>query len=166
MASNKNSNSNAVPSLLDRFSQQLPTESSNATQGLGDLPIANIEEAIVRDLNWLLTTSSLEMSRDLSRWPQIRKSVLNYGINVASGPMIGNPDILAIERSIKKSIEAFEPRLRPDSLRVEAALDPNISNHRQMLIRVTAQYIHQGQCLPIAFQAAIELESGRLQMVA
>jgi type VI secretion system protein ImpF len=166
MASNSKTKTTAILSLLDRLTDRQTSDSSDATLTQGDLPMADLQAAIRRELAWLIGTTSLEASQDLSRWPNVRRSVLNYGLHVSSGPMIGNADLAHIAMCVKRSIERFEPRLRRETLRVEVAPEQGEDDHRHLSIRISGEYTFHGAWVPIDFHASMELDSGRFLLGA
>ena len=155
----------AVPSLMDRLTERSPTDVSSATLERGELPELKIKEAICRDLGWLLNTTSLAATTDLSRWPQVRRSVLNFGVNVFSGRYIGNPDAPQIAATIKRSIETFEPRLRRETLRVNAISGDDGYDQREIRVSIEAEYVDHGQLHQLTINLRIDAETGRLQFV-
>lgn len=74
-----------------------------------------------RELNWLLNTTNLESSVDLSRYPRVRTSVLNYGISDLTGKAQSRQAIAGRAAKILEAIKVFEPRLDKDSLSVEVS---------------------------------------------
>lgn len=155
----------AVLSLLDRLTELSSEEASNATIGRGELPMDDIEASILRDLGWLLNTTSLATTQDLSRWPNIRKSVLNFGVPVFAGRITSNADVTAIERALKKAIAVFEPRLQAESIAVEAVSDSSRMDQRSLQLNISADFVEWKHFAPIQFRAKIDLESGRIQLM-
>ncbi|PWG63293.1 type VI secretion system baseplate subunit TssE [Spiribacter halobius] len=71
-----------------------------------------LKESVMRDLAWLLNTGHLASLVPLEAYPQIRRSVLNYGIPELAGTTISGADVEQIAAAIRGAIEVFEPRLR------------------------------------------------------
>ncbi|MEQ1830290.1 MAG: type VI secretion system baseplate subunit TssE [Pirellula sp.] len=157
--------SSVLGSLLDRLTERLPDEVSEATLERGEMPLADLEESIYRDLCWLVQSTSLETTTELSRWPNVRRSVLNYGIPVFAGKVLGNAELGQIEASLKRSIELFEPRLQSDSLTVNAVSSLGEFDHRTIRIQIVGECVdHHGTC-SVAIQVCIDLDTGRLQVL-
>ena len=131
----------------------------------GEMPEPDIEKALLRDLGWLLNTTSLSPTTDLSRWPNVRRSVLNYGVNVFTGKLLGNADLPQIEASIKKAIELYEPRLKRGSLRVQALTDSVGRKEREIRVRIEGKFVAHHQPVSFAMLVAIDAENGRLEIV-
>lgn len=103
------------PSLLDRLTDEAPEEAKEAgADRFIDLP--RLRSIIQRDLAWLLNTSNLEAAHDLEQYPQIARSVVNYGIPDLSGTVRTSHRAVEIQQSIRRAIETFEPRILPETL--------------------------------------------------
>src|SRR5262249_8862931 len=72
-----------------------------------------LRQAVVgRDLPWLLNAPALETWCDLTLFPEVRRSVLNFGIPALSGRAVAGLDPKQIRALFQEAIAAFEPRLR------------------------------------------------------
>jgi type VI secretion system protein ImpF len=149
MASNSSKPSPLQSSLLDRLTV---SAGSGAT------------DSLMRELSALLGAAALSTTRDLTRWPLVSRSVLNYGVAGFTGRMLTNADIPEVERNIARAIQQFEPRLDPKTLRVEVLTDaPNQTAH-VWRVRITADRRDSSVRLPVEFWAVVEAESGHMQM--
>ncbi|WP_417689103.1 type VI secretion system baseplate subunit TssE [Roseibium sp.] len=103
------------PSLLDRLTDDEPEETKEAGADRF-IDLARLRTIIQRDLAWLLNTSNLDAAHDLENFPQVAKSVLNYGIPDLSGTVRTSQRAVEIRQSIRRAIETFEPRILPETL--------------------------------------------------
>ena len=106
------------PSLLDRLTDEEPGKKKESREARV-LSMRELREAVLRDLQWLFNTVHLEASVDLDDHAEVKKSVVNYGL-----PDIGSftnlaAESISIERTLAAAIRNFEPRILPDTLRVE-----------------------------------------------
>jgi type VI secretion system protein ImpF len=106
------------PSLLDRLTDEDPARTSES-RDQRVIDIKRLREIVQRDLSWLLNTNNAEPWIDPERHPHAARSVLNYGIIDLSGVFATRSRNDAIRASLRRSIELFEPRLRPGSLVIE-----------------------------------------------
>lgn len=106
------------PSLLDRLTDDAPDKKSE-TGSAWIIDVARLRDIIQRDLRWLLNTSNLQAEHDLDDYPCVAASVLNYGVIDISGSVATANRATEIRQAICKSIEAFEPRLLPETLQVD-----------------------------------------------
>ncbi len=112
--------------LRDSASEPQPDQGDTSRQTMRYYALADVarynETAlranVRRELAWLLNCANLESSVDLTPYPQIRSSVLNYGISDMSGKAQSPAVLQARAAKIKEAIAAFEPRLNPRKLTV------------------------------------------------
>ncbi|WP_339948165.1 type VI secretion system baseplate subunit TssE [uncultured Albimonas sp.] len=105
------------PSLLDRLTDDAPGERKESA-GRRVIDLTRLREIILRDLEWLLNTSNAEGEHDFEAAPHAAASTLNYGIRELSGATATVGRALEIQRSIRRAIETFEPRILPETLDV------------------------------------------------
>ncbi|WP_118136843.1 type VI secretion system baseplate subunit TssE [Oceanicella sp. SM1341] len=105
------------PSLLDRLTDEAPDQRSEPASARV-IDLSRLREIILRDLEWLLNTSSCESEHDLEAYPHVARSVVNYGLRELSGASATVATAMEIRRSIRAAIEAFEPRILPETLDV------------------------------------------------
>ena len=105
------------PSLLDRLTDTAPDSTSeSAAERVIDL--GRLREIIQRDIAWLLNTSNMEATHDLDLHPNVARSVLNYGILDLAGSVRTRNRAVEIRQAIRRAIEAFEPRILPQTIEV------------------------------------------------
>ncbi len=105
------------PALLDRLTDDEP-ESQSESRDKRVLSTRQLKEFVKRDLAWLLNTSAFEDVEDLSAYPLVAESVLNYGMPDITGKTLSNTDAKSLELRLKRIIHNFEPRILKKSLRV------------------------------------------------
>ena len=106
------------PSLLDRLTDEDPSTTTEARESRV-IDIRRLREIVQRDLSWLLNTNNAEPWIDPARHPQASRSVLNYGIIDLSGVFSTRSRTDSIRGSLRRAIELFEPRLRPETIQIE-----------------------------------------------
>ncbi len=104
-----------VPSLLDRLTDDNPFQRLEPRDARVASSV-NLRYSIQRDLEWLFNTTQLASDIDLSPYPEVKSSVLNYGIPDLGG--LTNKSAEEIEDVLHDAITAFEPRLIKDTLLV------------------------------------------------
>lgn len=107
------------PSLLDRLTDHEPDKKVEAREHRV-LSGRGLREGVLRDLAWLLNTTSLGSTGELPRLPHLAGSVLNYGLPAISGVSLANMERADLERAIRQAIWDFEPRLIRSSVSVKA----------------------------------------------
>ncbi|MDP3669508.1 MAG: type VI secretion system baseplate subunit TssE [Telluria sp.] len=94
-----------LPGLFDRLIDQ-------PHAGSGSHTLEHLKDSIARDLEALLNTRTALPDELLAAYPEVSRSVLNYGlIDFASMCMTSDVDQKKICAAVKLAIERHEPRL-------------------------------------------------------
>ncbi|MGH8137965.1 MAG: type VI secretion system baseplate subunit TssE [Steroidobacteraceae bacterium] len=72
---------------------------------------ARLRECVLRDLSWLFNSLNLDSSQDLTAFPEVAASVLNFGLPSFAGRMTSSIDPLESAQRLRRAVELFEPRL-------------------------------------------------------
>ncbi|TYC50446.1 type VI secretion system baseplate subunit TssE [Rhodobacterales bacterium] len=72
-----------------------------------------------RDLQALLNTVNLNSSQDLSDFPEVQSSIINYGLPDLSVHVVDSIRIDKLADDIRQALIHFEPRMDPRTLKVE-----------------------------------------------
>jgi type VI secretion system protein ImpF len=105
------------PSILDRLTDDQPDKTSeNPSDRVID--IRKLREIIQRDLAWLLNTGNLDTELDSEKYPNVVRSVVNYGVPDSTGDYANKQRAVAVRDSIRRAVELFEPRLIDGTLTV------------------------------------------------
>jgi len=107
------------PSLLDRLTDHEPDQFVES-RDRRVLSVKALREGVLRDLGWLLNTTHLLVPRDLSQYPHVSSSVINYGMQDISGVTVSGLTLADLERGIRQAIWDFEPRLIRHTVSVKA----------------------------------------------
>lgn len=102
-----------LPSLFDRLTNVTPST---------DWEIADeLEKSVKRDLEQLLNSRKLESClHDLTPYPEVQTSVLNYGIEEYAGLIRNDINIYKVTEMIRHAVILYEPRIIPETLEVIA----------------------------------------------
>src|SRR5271157_4316244 len=98
------------PSLLDRLTDDQP-EKSVESRDRRVISLEKRRECVLRDLGWLLNTGRLSQVQDLDAYPEVARSVLNYGSIDLSGRHLSSTDLAELENAVKQAVLEFEPRI-------------------------------------------------------
>ncbi len=109
------------PSLLDRLTDDEPGQRQESSDKRV-LTEQKLRQSVLRDMAWLLNARSLAGSADLEPYPEVARSVLNYGIRDLSARTVAGMDAAAVERDLKQAIQNFEPRIITHSLNVHVVV--------------------------------------------
>ncbi len=147
------------PSLLDRLTDDEPDKPvESRTKRV--LSTARLRESIRRDLAWLLNTTNLASVRDLSSFPDVADSTLNYGVPDLAGRTKSTVKHEEIERVIRHAIWKYEPRLIRRSVQVKLVGEPSGIKFNNMCFIIEAELWAQPIPLRLFLKTELDLESG------
>lgn len=148
------------PSLLDRLTDDAP--GNPAQRGGASVTLSELRRSVLRDLNWLFNATQLLGPEEAEALPQVRKSVLNYGLPPLSGVSASGLDLAKLERALRQAILDFEPRLLPDSVSVKAQLDrQSLEHHNLVSLHIEALLWAQPVPIELLLRTQLDLESGQ-----
>lgn len=148
------------PSLLDRLADDAPDRKVESREQRV-LSFSRLRQSVIRDLQWLLNAGCLETSQDLSRWPQVRQSVLNFGIPDFTGSTAGNTDCASLERILRQAILDFEPRILKPSLKVRAKAT---GEHNTIVFEIEGELWAQPLPERLHLKTILDLELGSFEV--
>lgn len=143
------------PSLLDRLTDNEP-DSKVEARSMRVISVNRLKRCVLRDLAWLLNCGNLALTEDLSDYPEVEKSVLNYGVADISGSAVASANIPAMEKRIKQAILNFEPRIIPETLRVNVETDRQKMSIKALKFKIEGQL--WAQPLPVSLYVSTELD--------
>jgi type VI secretion system protein ImpF len=108
------------PSLLDRLTDDDPNNKKES-RDQRVFSLARLRAAVLRDLTWLLNTAQYDATDDLSPYPNVQTSVLNFGVPAFSGKAIAGLKPNEIQNRLAAALRVFEPRLLPETVNVSIA---------------------------------------------
>lgn len=131
-----------------------------------------LREAVRRDIEALFNVERFESGLQLTDieqmdietpasiiadFPQVRRSVLNYGVPSFSGRIMSDFDPVVLARELREIIAVFEPRLKRDTIRVKVAQGKLTG----MQIEVDAMLMLSPVPERLRLSTMIDLDSGR-----
>jgi type VI secretion system protein ImpF len=161
-----------LPSLLDRLTDSMPSSDWEVVEAL--------EKNIKRDLALLLNSRKLESClHDLTAYPEVKTSVLNYGIEEYAGLIRNDVNIYKVTEMIKQAVLFFEPRIVPETLQVIADCNQEASQKKfselpkelkqKIYEKGAFEFIIRGEiCLtkaPIDFHTQMNLSTGHIDVL-
>ncbi|NTU60138.1 MAG: type VI secretion system baseplate subunit TssE [Deltaproteobacteria bacterium] len=147
------------PSLLDRLTDEEPDKRQESREQRV-LSLRRLREGVRRDLAWLLNTGHLASTEDLTPFPAIARSVLNYGIPDLAGATASSADVGSLERLIRQAVWDFEPRILRNTVRVKAMVDDAQMGHNALTFVIEGELWAQPVPLHLLLKSDIDLETG------
>jgi len=148
-----------LPTLLDRL-----VESPGYSKG-GGMPRQSYQQSVLRDLQWLLgAVAPSEQTVSSARYPEVSRSVLNYGIPSSTGMTLTERELSALTQGIKKAILTYEPRVLPESLSVTVLPDSEHVTRSQLTFRICLSFWFEPYPLELSVHAQWDIESGLVSL--
>ncbi len=146
------------PSLLDRLTDLAP-ESRKESLDQQSLTMVQLRRAVLRDLGWLLNATNLDTVDDLPPDSLVRKSTINFGVPGIAGASAMEGRAGFFETMIADAIRTFEPRIRPDTLRVRARPFDRVEGLPTLVLEISGELWAQPVPQQLFLETAIELET-------
>jgi type VI secretion system protein ImpF len=127
------------------------------------MSIERLKQSVLRDLSWLLNTEYYEAVHPLDVYPEVRSSVLNYGIPSIVGLTITDlNDSMrgGLAKTLRDAIVRFEPRLDPDSIVVRTHADKEQMDGRTLTFEIEAWLLAEPAPLRLLLTSVVDLENG------
>ena len=152
------------PALLDRLQDDSPENQHLEVIDRRYLNLAQLRAAVLRDLSWLLNASRPPDSDGIGAYPEAERSVINYGMPSLSGATVSSLNVAELSRTIRATIECFEPRIVPGSLVVEAMGEGKKLEGNQLSLRIEARLSAEPVPLELLFRTDLDLETGQVDL--
>jgi len=149
------------PCLLDRLTDLHPDRQQETTEEL-TVNETELRELVRRDLTWLFNTTHLAAGTDLAPYPQVKSSILNFGITDLTGQQLSSISLTDLERNVRESLIRFEPRLLPDSVTIEVRRGKNSFGLAALIVEIQAELWAEPLPLALHLRTEIDVETGRV----
>jgi type VI secretion system protein ImpF len=149
------------PSLLERLTDHEPERRREPAEA-ERVDDAQLRQLVRRDLAWLLNTTQLSAGFELSDFPEVSRSVLNYGVPDLTGRTLSSVQSEQLARQISHGLSCFEPRLVRETIEVQVSRAVNGSGRPTLFIEISA--VLRTEPLPVSMRmrAEVDVESGRV----
>lgn len=121
-----------------------------------------LRATVMRELNWILNTTSLDSVQDLTPYPQVATSVLNYGVRDLAGKTLSARVIQERAKHMRECIQAFEPRMDPKQLDVESV--KQVERENAVTYRIRGDVTTAVQAMPVEFKTDVELDTSAVTL--
>jgi len=153
----------ALPSVLDRLLDDEPDEPQRGAMLYFDLP--DFKAALARDLEALLNTRVVEFEDLAMLYPEAAKSVVRYGIpDLSSLTLLSPDDRERLRGEVQYAIECFESRLSQVKVTLNIPEKPETLPERMLHFRVDATLKVHPHRPPVSFDATLQLSSNAYQV--
>jgi type VI secretion system protein ImpF len=151
------------PSLLDRLADDEPGKKEESREKRV-ISASRLRDCVARDISWLLNCVNLRMDDELLHYPDVARSVLNFGIPDLTGTALAGVDAHVLQRQIKEAILAFEPRLTSATLRVTVNADSKRMDRQSLTFNIESEMWAQPIPLNLYLKTEVDLETGKFNV--
>jgi len=152
------------PSLLDRLTDDAPDKLQESREQRV-LSLSKLRSGVLRDLAWLLNTSTLDTVQSLDEYPLVSHSVVNFGISDLVGTTLSSADVPEIQRQIRQAIWDFEPRISRESVIVKVSVSENKMHQNAMIFDIEGELWAQPLPLRLYLRTELDLETGNMEII-
>ena len=150
------------PSLLDRLTDTRP-DVRTSTGVVRVLSLEELRDGVRRDLAALFNATALETVQDLTDYPNVQRSTVNFGMPDLSGKTASGIDLKELERSMSRAIHDFEPRLIEDTVKVQSDVY-DAKTHNTMVATIEAELWSQPLPQKLLLRTELDLENGEVKL--
>ena len=147
----------ALAAFCDIAARNILNETVEAGER-SEVSLRKLREYVCRDLGALLNSNSLDISLDLTPYPLVQRSVLNFGMPSLAGRMARSVEPQKTAATIEEVIRRFEPRL--SKVHVTPEVREGGGEQHVLAFRIEAEL--WGQPLPqqLVLRTSIDIDSG------
>jgi type VI secretion system protein ImpF len=151
------------PSLLDRLTDDEPSATVESREKRV-ISATRLRDCVSRDMSWLLNCVNLGTDEDLADYPEVMRSVLNFGIPDLTGTAMSGIDGSVLQRQVREAILAFEPRLTASTLRVTVNGDSKRMDRQSLVFSIESEMWAQPIPLNLYLKTEVDLETGKFNV--
>lgn len=153
------------PSLLDRLTDLEPAKEQEPRERRV-LSMRALRQSVQRDLVWLLNANGLSSVQNLTPFPYVANSVINFGMPDLVGKSASGIDARQLERLMRDAIWAFEPRIMRDTVRVRSMqVEETTGRHNTVSFFVEGDLWAQPYPERLYFRTELDLEAGEMRVI-
>lgn len=149
------------PSLLDRLIDDEPGK-ARESQDKRIISMGRLRQSVLRDLAWLLNTTHLAATEELEAYPEVARSVLNYGVQELSGQLVSSLDSEEMVEALRQAILDYEPRILPRSLHIRLLREPAQESHNRLVFEIAGQLWAVPAPSHLLLRTEIDLDEGEV----
>ena len=152
------------PALLDRLIDEAPENKSESSDHKV-ISRSRLREIVLRDLGWLVNATGPLNDVDERRFPEVRRSVLNFGMPCLSGKLVSHVELFEMEQALRQAIINFEPRILPGTVNVTGRQPADELGHHNILqFEISGQLWAQPYPIELLLRTDVDLETGMVEV--
>lgn len=119
-----------------------------------------VRDCVRRDLDWLFNAQNYSPSEELQHYPEVMRSVVNFGLPDLAGKTVTGMDIANLERMVKQTLLTFEPRILSRSLNVRFVRDESAQQRNALTFEIDGELWSEPLPIHLRLITELELEDG------
>ena len=148
------------PALLDRLRDDEPgTRLESRDKRV--MSVRQLRAAVLRDLSWLLNSSCKASDDEVNLFPEVARSVVNFGMPDLTGLCVSGISVERLEEMVADAIAAFEPRIMRQGLSVRAIGAEDSRGHKVVSFEIVGQMCPLPMPEALFLRTEVDLETGR-----
>lgn len=156
-----------LPDLVGKLVDDAAGELSDFSYDY-DTSIEKYKKIVLDDLMHLLNTNITVDDYELEEFPNVKNSVLAYGMRSIAGLTINDRNKRVIADEIKFAISRFERRIDPSSINVEVVQDSDagagLAGHK-LKIKISGELLPLQMAEKIMLKTEIDIETGNFELI-
>lgn len=156
-------NEQALPCLLDRLTSANSAPGQSTRQSAA-ATLRNYQQGVLRDLGWLMNAKAGLDEDVLADFPEVSRSVLNYGTRDFCGATASSVNAAEVEQEIREAIELFEPRIIPSTLTVRAIQTREGAGLNLLAFEIRAEVWAVPFPEQVFIRTELDLETGKYEL--
>ncbi len=129
----------------------------------GTITEPQLRREVTLDVAALLNTINMDSALDLSEFPEVRRSILNFGLPDLTNRSIDELRVDEIAGELERALIDFEPRLVADGLTTIRDDSVGIADLKIRFI-IRADLLCNPVNVPVEFAADVELDTGKIRI--
>jgi type VI secretion system protein ImpF len=152
------------PFLLDRLLDDEPDVKQERPERRA-MTSRRFRQSVLRDLSWLLNAKAHPKEDGLAEFPEVARSVLNFGLPEVAGGMESAATPSDLERIVRNAIVTYEPRIVRSTLSVRAMEENQrpVPGH-SIILEIKGDIRVEPLSEAIYVKTNVDLETGHCEM--
>jgi type VI secretion system protein ImpF len=151
-----------LPFLLDRLVDEDPQNKLESRERRV-ISFKQFHKAILRDLQWLLNSPTKAAVDEIDEFPEVAKSVLNYGMPDIAGSTESSMTPEMVEKMVRTAVHTFEPRVLRNSLHVRGISAAKAVGN-MLALEIRGQVWAQPMPESLYVKTEVDLETGMCKL--
>lgn len=147
-------------SELEELDEQSPLNMYFTVPQLERFNEAALRATVRREIGFILNCTNLNAVIDLADYPEVKTSVLNFGVPDLAGKALNSRLVLQRARDIRAALIAFEPRIDKSTLEVEVS--EQVERENSITFVIKADVRSAVRAIPVKFRTDLEVETAEV----